>query len=151
MSSFLHFQLLVIYFEEWAAVGILITRYSCFHFSYYFEGQVTTVCNMDFKNYPLDSQKCTILIGSISQQIDVVMFDAELTFTQKTQRTLQYSVRLENTHLVCKGKYHCMGELLSDLFGFSSFAYIEINNIIYLFGGIQTGQIWSPVYNDAAP
>jgi hypothetical protein len=50
---------------------------------------------MDFEKYPLDSQKCTLLIGSISQQLDVVIFDGQLTFNPKTQRTLQYGVSLE--------------------------------------------------------
>ena len=31
-------------------------------------------------------------------------------------------------NLLSKGKYHCMTDFLFDMFGFSSFAYIEINN-----------------------
>jgi hypothetical protein len=68
--------------------------------SFYFEGQFTTVCNMDFEKYPLDSQKCTLLFGSISQQLDVVIFDGQLTFNPKTQRTLQYDVSCSLTAVV---------------------------------------------------
>ena len=40
----------------------------------------------------------------------------------------------ENTHLLRKGKYHCMTDLLFDWLGFSCFAYIELDR------GIQ---VWS--------
>ena len=33
--------------------------------------------------------------------------------------------RSENTHLLCKGKYHCTADLLFDWLGFSRFAYVE--------------------------
>jgi hypothetical protein len=47
---------------------------------------------MDFEYYPLDSQKCTFLIGGISQQMDAVFFEGQLTFNPKAQRMLQYDV-----------------------------------------------------------
>ena len=31
----------------------------------------------------------------------------------------------ENTHLLCKGNYQCMANLLFDWLGFSRFAYVE--------------------------
>ncbi len=65
--------------------------------SFYFEGQFTTVCNMNFEKFPLDTQKCTVLFGSISQQVDVVVFEGQLNFNEKTQRTLQYSVSKKET------------------------------------------------------
>ena len=70
-----------------------VSDHTPFNFSFYFEGQITTVCNMDYTKYPLDSQKCNIKFGSISQQNDVIVFEGQLTFNQNTQRTLQYSVK----------------------------------------------------------
>ena len=36
-------------------------------------------------------------------------------------------VTLIKEHSLCKGKYHCMADLLFDWFGFSSFAYVELD------------------------
>ena len=33
----------------------------------------------------------------------------------------------ENTHLLCKGKYHWMADLLFDRLGFSCFAFVELD------------------------
>ena len=32
----------------------------------------------------------------------------------------------ENTHLLCKGKYHCTADLLFDWFGFSCFVEFKL-------------------------
>ena len=32
----------------------------------------------------------------------------------------------ENTHLLCKGKYHCTADLLFDWFGFSCFVELKL-------------------------
>ena len=54
------------------------------------------------------------------------------------------STRSENTHLLLKGKHHCMADLLFDWFGFS---YQQIN----LFGKIQTSQTGGQPYNYTSP
>ena len=43
-------------------------------------------------------------------------------------------VEPENTHLLCKGKYHCTADLQLDWLGFSCFAYVELDLEIYKFG-----------------
>ena len=35
--------------------------------------------------------------------------------------------KAKNTHLHCKGKYHYMADLLFDWYGFSCFAYVELD------------------------
>ena len=42
--------------------------------------------------------------------------------------------RAENIHLLCKGKYHCMTDLLFDWLGFSYFAYVDLDRDL---------QVWS--------
>ena len=40
---------------------------------------------------------------------------------------LKFQPQLENTHLLWKGKYHCMADLLFDWLGFSCFVYVELD------------------------
>ena len=37
---------------------------------------------------------------------------------------------MEYTHLLCTGKYHCSADLHIDRFGFSCFAYVELDTEI---------------------
>ena len=69
------------------------------NFSLYFEGQFTTVCNMNFEYFPLDSQKCSIRFGSVSQQNDVIEYDGAIVFDPKNQRALQYSVSISHSNI----------------------------------------------------
>ena len=51
-----------------------------------------------------------------------------------SQSIIRSKVRTESTHLLHKGKYHCTTDLLFDYFGFSSFAYVELD---------RDFQVWS--------
>ena len=50
------------------------------------------------------------------------------------QRTLKKKKKKKNTHLLCKGKYHCMADLLFDLLVLSWFAYVALDRDL---------QVWS--------
>ena len=40
---------------------------------------------------------------------------------------LQLQLKAENTHLLSKGNYHCMADLLFDFLGFSYFGCVELD------------------------
>ena len=61
----------------------------------------------------------------------------ELTATNAASRCSESSAKItrpKNTHLLCKGKYHCMADLLFDLLVLSCFAYVELDRDL---------QVWS--------
>ena len=55
---------------------------------------------MDFSKYPYDSHRCKYLMGSTGFPDSLMAFDSTFSFSESTQRPLQYSVRLLSTLLL---------------------------------------------------
>ena len=53
---------------------------------------MTIECSMDFQNYPFDAQKCLLLFGSASKDVEQMVFDGTISHHTIQQRTLQYTV-----------------------------------------------------------
>ena len=52
-------------------------------------------------------------------------------------------MRAENTDSSCKGKYHCMADLLFDWFGFSCFSFLELDTDLQVWSNPNQSNRWS--------
>ncbi len=49
-------------------------------------------CSMDFSNYPFDSQKCSVQMGSTAYSDDQMVFSGTFKYKRENQRAIQYKV-----------------------------------------------------------
>jgi len=47
---------------------------------------------MDFSNYPFDSQKCSVQMGSTAYSDDQMVFSGTFKYKRENQRDIQYEV-----------------------------------------------------------
>ena len=63
-------------------------------YRFYIEGIVTVSCQMDFNIYPFDSHKCKFRMGSTGFPDSLMTFESTFSYSESTQRPLQYEVKL---------------------------------------------------------
>ena len=60
--------------------------------SYYFEGTLVMKCLMDYSNYPFDSQKCSVQMGSAAYTDEFMVYSGTVKYRVENQRDIQYKV-----------------------------------------------------------
>ncbi len=50
---------------------------------------------MDYSNYPFDSQKCLVQMGSAAYTDVYMVFSGKITYRPKNQRIIQYKASME--------------------------------------------------------
>ena len=60
--------------------------------------KITVSCQMDFRNYPFDSQQCRFLQGSFQSPQEIVDCTSVVSHRKEEQRGLQYDIRIMDLH-----------------------------------------------------
>ena len=68
--------------------------YKSRHLRYGVRAEVTVSCAMNFENYPLDQQNCPFRVLSYFSTDNTVSCTSEFTYSDETQRKLQYSISI---------------------------------------------------------
>ena len=77
--------------KEMSSLKILKSR----HIEYMARVDIKISCQMDFENYPMDTQNCPFLIGSYYNAEDTVDCDEIFHYKKERQRSLQYSIKID--------------------------------------------------------
>ena len=77
--------------KEMSALKILKN----WHIEYMARVDIKISCQMDFEDYPWDTQECPFRIGSYYSAEDTVECDESFKYMEERQRSLQYSIKID--------------------------------------------------------
>ena len=78
--------------KEMSSLKILKTR----HIEYMARADIKISCQMDFEDYPMDTQECPFRIGSYYSGVNTVDCDESFDYKKSRQRSLQYTIKIGN-------------------------------------------------------